>query len=62
MLSGVFSLIAVEKYSAHDLIYPLYLFLSNLAVWILCFRKKPKHRFAWIFRITERLVGKSWRG
>ncbi|GAB0174270.1 MAG: hypothetical protein HHAS10_01490 [Candidatus Altimarinota bacterium] len=62
MLSGIFSLIAVENYTFHDLIYPLYLAGSNLAVWLLCFRKKPRHRFAWVFHITEKLVGKSWRG
>jgi hypothetical protein len=62
MLSGIFSLIAVENYTAHDFVYPIYLFGSNLAIWLLCFRKKPKHRFAWVFHITEKLVGKSWRG
>lgn len=56
MISGLFSIIAVENYTVHDLIYPLYLFLSNLAIWFLCFRKRPKHRFEKIFNLVEKVV------
>lgn len=49
-LSGFFSLLAVETYTFHDLVYPVYLFISNLAIWLLCFRRKPQFRFRIFFK------------
>jgi hypothetical protein len=60
-ISWVFSIIAVTDYTFHDLIYPIYLFTSNLAIWLLCFRRKPRHRFVRFFLFIQKFVGKSWR-
>jgi hypothetical protein len=60
-LSGLFSFLAIDELSAEEFIYPLYLVVSNLAIWLLCFRKIPKHRFAKLFNFVERISGKSWR-
>jgi hypothetical protein len=60
-LSGLFSFLAIEELSTEELIYPIYLVVSNLAIWLLCFRKIPKHRFAKLFNFVERISGKSWR-
>lgn len=61
-LSGIFSFLAIDELSAEEFIYPLYLVVSNLAIWLLCFRKIPKHRFAKLFNFVEHISGKSWRG
>lgn len=61
-LGWLTGIIAANSLAYEDLLYPIYLFTTNLAIWLLCFRKKPRHRFAWVFHITEKLVGKSWRG
>ena len=60
-LSGIFSLLAIDELSTEEFIYPIYLIISNLAIWLLCFRKIPKHRFAKLFNFIERISGKSWR-
>lgn len=60
-LSGLFSLLAIEELSTEEFIYPIYLIVSNLAIWLLCFRKIPQHRFAKLFNLIERISGKSWR-
>jgi hypothetical protein len=60
-LSGLFSLLAIDELSTEEFIYPIYLIISNLAIWLLCFRKIPKHRFAKLFNFIERISGKSWR-
>ncbi len=59
-ISWIFSFIAVQNYTIHDLIYPMYLIFSNLAIWLLCFRKKPRQRFKVFFDKMELLVWK-WR-
>ncbi|MBP9779612.1 hypothetical protein KBD33_03270 [Candidatus Gracilibacteria bacterium] len=48
-LSGVFSVLAIEHFTIQDIIYPIYLLTSNLAIWFLCFRKKPRFRFRIFF-------------
>ena len=48
-LSGIFSLLAIEEISTEEFIYPTYLVISNLAIWLLCFRKIPKYRFTRLF-------------
>lgn len=60
-ISGIFSFLAIEELTTEELVYPIYLILSNLAIWLLCFRKIPKHRFSKIFDFMERISGKSWR-
>lgn len=60
-VSWLFSFLAIEELSTEELVYPIYLILSNLAIWLLCFRKIPKHRFAKLFDFMERISGKSWR-
>lgn len=60
-LSGLFSIIAIDEFSMEEFIYPVYLILSNLAIWLLCFRKKPRHRFTKLFNFIEQISGKSWR-
>jgi hypothetical protein len=60
-LSGIFSLLAIEELTTEEFIYPIYLAVSNLAIWLLCFRKIPRHRFAKLFNFVERISGKSWR-
>lgn len=57
-LAGI---IAANSLLYEDLLYPVYLFTTNFAIWLLCFRKKPRHRFAWLFRVVEKVVGKNWR-
>jgi hypothetical protein len=60
-LSGIFSFLAIEELTTEELIYPIYLIVSNFAIWLLCFRKIPKHRFAKLFDFIEHISGKSWR-
>ncbi len=50
-LSGFFSVLAIEHFTVHDIIYPINLLTSNLAIWLLCFRKKPQFRFKIFFRL-----------
>ena len=61
MISGVFSVFAVQEASVTELVYPYYLLISNAAIWMLCFRKKPKHRFEKLFNILGRITWKDWR-
>lgn len=56
MISGVFSVFAVQEASVTELVYPYYLLISNAAIWMLCFRKKPKHRFEKLFNILGRIT------
>jgi len=60
-LSWIFSFLAIEEFNTEELVYPTYLLISNLAIWLLCFRKIPRHRFAKLFNFVERISGKSWR-
>lgn len=60
-LSGIFSFLGIEELTTEELIYPIYLIVSNFAIWLLCFRKIPKHRFAKLFDFIEHISGKSWR-
>jgi len=61
-LSGIFSFLAIDEFSPEEFIYPIYLIGSNLAIWLLCFRKIPRYRFMKLFNFIERISGKSWRG
>ena len=61
-LAGLFSLLAVTSYTYEDLLYPTYILITNIAIWLLCFRKKPKWRFNHLFILIERIVGRNWRG
>ncbi len=61
LISGIFSLIAVTQYTFHDLIYPLYLVFSNLAIWLLTFRKRPRFRFSKLFHLIQKISGREWR-
>ncbi len=61
-LSGLFGILAVSNFTFEDFLYPSYLFASNIAIWLLCFRKKPRWRFIHVFGWVERLVGTNWRG
>ena len=55
------AIIAANSLSYEDLLYPVYLFTSNFAIWLLCFRRKPRGKFRHLFGMVERVVGKSWR-
>jgi hypothetical protein len=61
-LSWLSAVIAVNVWTFEDLIYPIYLFLSNLAIYLLCFRKRPRWRMIHVFGWVERIVGTNWRG
>lgn len=61
MISWMFSVLAVQEASVTELVYPYYLLISNAAIWMLCFRKKPKHRFEKIFNILGHITWKDWR-
>ena len=61
-LSWLFAIIAVSSWAFEDLIYPVYLCVSNIAIWLLCFRRRPRFRFLHVFNPIERLVGTNWRG
>lgn len=61
-LAGLVSLLAVTSYTYEDLLYPTYILVTNIAIWLLCFRKKPRFRFIHIFNRLERIVGRNWRG
>jgi hypothetical protein len=58
---GLAGIIAANSLAYEDLIYPIYLFTTNLAIWLLCFRRKPKWRLIKIFGWIERVVGRGWR-
>jgi len=60
-LGGLFGVIWAHSSAFEDLIYPIYLFTTNIAIWLLCFRKKPKRRFYWLFGYVEKIVWKNWR-
>lgn len=60
-LSWLFSFLAIEEFTTEEFIYPAYLILSNLAIWLLCFRRIPRQRFARFFNFVERISGNSWR-
>jgi hypothetical protein len=61
-MSGLFAIVAVSGWAFEDLIYPTYLFISNIAIWLLCFRKRTRWRLIHVFGWIERLVGTNWRG
>jgi hypothetical protein len=61
-LAGIFSLLAVTSYTYEDLLYPMYILVTNIAIWLLCFRKKPRFRFIHFFNRLERIIGRNWRG
>lgn len=60
-LGWLLAIVWANSLAYEDLLYPVYLFTTNLAIWLLCFRKRPRHRFEKFFAIVERIVGKSWR-
>ena len=60
-LGGLTAIVAANSLAYEDLLYPVYLFTTNLAIWLLCFRKKPRWRLIHIFTYLERLVGTNWR-
>jgi hypothetical protein len=60
-LGGLAGIIAANSLAYEDLIYPVYLFVTNLAIWLLCFRRKPKWRFIRIFGWIGKIVGTNWR-
>ncbi len=61
-LAGLFALLAVTSYAYEDLLYPSYILVTNIAIWLLCFRKKPRWRFVHVFNRLEKIVGRNWRG
>lgn len=61
-LAGLFSLLALSSYNYEDILYPTYILISNIAIWLLCFRKKPRWRFIHIFSRMEKIFGTNWRG
>lgn len=61
-LAGLFSVLALTSYTYEDVLYPLYILVTNFAIWLLCFRKKPRFRFIHIFSRMEKLFGSNWRG
>jgi hypothetical protein len=48
-LGGFAGIIAANSFAYEDLLYPTYLFVTNLAIWLLCFRRKPRWRFLRFF-------------
>lgn len=61
-LAGLASIVAVTSYTYEDLLYPTYILVTNIAIWLLCFRKRPKWRFIHVFGWVEKIVGSNWRG
>ncbi len=61
-LSGFFAILAVGGWNYEDMIYPIYLLISNVAIYLLCFRKRPRWRMIHVFGWVERIVGSNWRG
>ncbi len=61
-LAGLVSIAAVTSYTYEDLLYPTYILVTNIAIWLLCFRKKPRWRFIHVFGWVERIVWSNWRG
>lgn len=61
-LAGLASLCAVTSYTYEDLLYPTYILVTNFAIWLLCFRKKPRWRFVHIFSRMEKIFWRNWRG
>ena len=61
-LAGLAALLAVTSYTYEDLVYPSYILVTNIAIWLLCFRKKPRWRFIHVFSWVEKIVGSNWRG
>ncbi len=61
-LAGLFALLAVTSYTYEDLLYPSYILVTNIAIWLLCFRKKPRWRFLHMFSRLEKIIGQNWRG
>jgi hypothetical protein len=60
-LGGLAGIIAANSLAYEDLLYPTYLFVTNLAIWLLCFRRKPRWRFLAFFRFLEKMVWSGWR-
>lgn len=60
-LAGLFALLAVTSYTYEDLLYPSYILVTNIAIWLLCFRKKPRFRLTHVFHWVEKIVGRNWR-
>jgi hypothetical protein len=60
-LGGLAAIIAANSLAYEDLLYPVYLFTTNLAIWLLCFRRKPRGRFKVLFEKLEKVVGGGWR-
>lgn len=61
-LAWLFSLLALTSYTYEDVLYPAYILISNIAIWLLCFRKKPRWRFIHFFTRMEKIFGSNWRG
>ncbi len=59
-LSGLLALFAVNVFNYENVIYPLYLVITNFAIWLLCFRDTPKWRFLRFFQWLLGITGK-WR-
>jgi hypothetical protein len=60
-LAWLFSLLALSTFAYQDVLYPAYILVTNFAIWILCFRKKPRWRLIHVFTRLEKIIGKSWR-
>ena len=60
-LGWLCAIIAANSTAYEDLLYPIYLFVTNFAIWMLCFRKHPRGRFRVFFENVEKVVGKNWR-
>lgn len=60
-IAWLFSLFAVTAFTYEAVLYPAYILITNFAIWLLCFRKKPRHRFVRFFLFIQKFVGKSWR-
>ncbi len=61
-ISWLLALLAVDSFIYENVLYPLYLVVTNLAIWLLCFRESPKWRALWIARFMMRFVWESRTG
>jgi len=61
-ISWLLALFAVDSFIYENVLYPLYLVVTNLAIWLLCFRESPQWRALWIARFMMRFSWESRTG
>lgn len=61
-VSGVFALLAVSAITYENILYPLYLVITNCAIWLLCFRNSPRWRSRWLMQIMKKFSCESRTG